>query len=184
MKRRRPKTLRTTSYVPAKKVRQAEEGPAEVLGLVRSLQFQVPKRPAGDIDELLAKYHMPANLSEIEPFERVRDFLGFYTTEASRALFTLSQYRARRRTLNREMGRRKSHLMGSTSGAKWRAEAEIQSDKRLSKLQDELDVVENVIDIMEVLYQNYSEYVKALSREITARTGEKDRYYGRGGDGR
>jgi len=74
--------------------------------------------------------------------------------------------------------------MGSKSGAKWQAEATIQSDKKLSHLQDQLDITENIIDMMEVLYQNYTEYVKALSREITARTDDRDRWYGRGGSGK
>lgn len=183
MKRKRYKSLRTTSYISDKKIKQSKEGPQEVLQVIRAKQFQVPIKPPGDIDELLQKYHMPANLSEIEPYQKVRDYLGFYTSEASRALFTLSEYRARRRTLNREIGRRKSVLMGSAgNSAKWRAEAQMQLDKKLSSLQDELDVVENVIDIMDTLFQNYSSYVRALSREMTARTGDRDNWYGRGGD--
>jgi hypothetical protein len=182
MKKKKP--LRTTSYVDDRKVRRADRGPADVLKTIQNLEFQIPIKPAKDMDELLERFNMPANISDIEPYQRVRDYLGFYTTEASRALFTLSQYRARRRYLTGQVRSRKSHLMGSKSGAKWQAEATIQSDKKLSHLQDQLDITENIIDMMEVLYQNYTEYVKALSREITARTDDRDRWYGRGGSGK
>lgn len=136
------------------------------------------------MDELVDRYSMPIDLSDIQPFQRLRDLMGFYTTEASRALVDLAKYRAHRRHLQGKLKRRRSIIMRSASDTKWRADAEAANDPRIVDIQDQLDNTESVIEILDALQQTYVRNYDALSRELTARTGDRDRYYGRGGMGK
>ena len=127
---------------------------------------------------------MPVNISEIEPFERLRDLMGFYTTEASRAQVTVSTMRAHVRYLQGRLRRRRGLISSSEAKTKWQAEALFDSDSTALELYDEIEEYENTIDIMKSLHETYVRYYDVLSRELTARSNDRDRWYGRGGDGR
>lgn len=128
---------------------------------------------------------MQIEISEL-PFDRVRDQLAFYTTESSRAYVTLAQHKAHRRYLLRQMADRKNKVINKLSQRvpKWRAVSKSEADKRVLRFQDELTTTDNIIEILERLGDMYRGYADALSREITARKDDRDRWYGRAGSGK
>ncbi len=136
------------------------------------------------MDALLEEYGMVIDVSTIQPFEMVRDMHSFYTSEAARAAVKLAEHKASRRTLKRTISTRTASLMGSQTGTKWRASAEIERQPEIRRLNRALDFTENLIEMMTEIKENYFKYADSLSREITARTKERDAYYGRAGSGR
>ncbi len=147
--------------------------------------FFVPKKPAGDIDELLRKFAMPLDMTDIVSFDELRSFLSFYTSEGARALTAQHQQRAQRRRLLRRLGRRRAALLGSQGNvAKWQAELSTANDHIVTKLLDSIELCDNLIEILDGLSKNYNGYVKALSREISARISDREKWYGRPGQGR
>ena len=145
----------------------------------------VPGRPHPDMDSLAEKYAMPVDISNIEPFQRLRDLMGFYATEASRALVEVAKARSHVRYLQRRLsGRRSTILAQGASITKWRAEAAVDADPSIRELTDSIGRHEGLIDILRSLQETYAKNYEVLSRELTARTNDRDRWYGRGGDGR
>ena len=151
---------------------------------VGSLGYLVPKAPSEDMDDLVEKYSMPLELSNIQPFQHLRDLMGFYTTEASRAIVDIAKYKGHRRYLQARLKQRRAFILGSAGNIKWRAEAEVAGDRRAIDIGGELDNCESIIELLEALHVGYVRNYDALSRELTARSGDRDRWYGRGGSGR
>ena len=134
------------------------------------------------MEKTIEKYAMEADLSNIQPFERLRSLLGFYTSESSRALIDAGLYRAERKRLQRAIDDRTASLMASTKVATaWRAKALVRDDKKIQRWYESIEICDNVIEILDRLVKTYDGYVNALSREQTARQNDRDKYYGRGG---
>jgi hypothetical protein len=137
------------------------------------------------MDSLLEHYQMVADLSEIQPFERLRDMLGFYTSEAARAAIDRNKYRGERRRVERRLRRLTASLRGSVGArTKWQADVEIENQPTIVKLRKELDHVNTMIEFLDDLSSGFSADAAALSREQTAREIEYRAYHGRPGSGR
>lgn len=180
------KTLQTSQYITSEEIKRSPRGAHEALEEIRIAQFQVPKKPKGNIDELLEEFQMVADLSNIEPFQQVRDLLGFYTSEAARAHLSLTQQKAHRRWLLHRIERRKARVISRLPdrATKWRANAAANEDKKIYEYQQDLLICENLIEILDGLHETYGNYANALSREMTARKDDRDRWYGRAGQGK
>lgn len=125
---------------------------------------------------------MEADLSNIQPYQRLRDMMGYYTNELSRSMVDLAKQRAQRKWLRSQMDERAAFLTTRTTfREKWRATAQAKNDKKFQKLSAAYDVCDSTIDLLEALLAGFKANYDALSREMTARHDEKKRYDGRGG---
>lgn len=181
-KKNKGSALTVTQPLTTDTIERTPRGAHASLQQIRGLDYPFPRKPAKDMDATIVKYAMEVDISQIQPFERLRALLGFFTTESSRALVDIAVWRSHQRSLKRAIDQRTASQMASTSStSQWRAKAIVRDDKKIQKWQSEWDTCEDVIDILDALFKTYSANVVALSREQTARQGDKDRYYGRGG---
>ncbi len=128
---------------------------------------------------------MPVEISNIEPFEELRNFLSFYTGEAGRALLAYNRQKVARRRLQGQLKRRRSSLYDSGGRvAKWQAESSVENDRVVSSLTEQIENCENMMDILNGLVDTYEEYHKTISREISARISDREKWQGRTGSGR
>lgn len=128
---------------------------------------------------------MPEDMSAVQPFEHLRAMLSFYTNEYARANISHRQHLAELRHLERQLKRRTASLAGDMRRVpKWQIELLIQDDKKVRRLNDKMEICETVIEIFKDLTKNYLEYTKTLSREISARISDRDRWQGRSGSGK
>lgn len=177
-KSKKPQTkVRTMELVTSKAIKESPEGARKALEEIGVLGFFVPAKPSKNMDELFERFEFPAVLSEIQPFDRVRDLLGFYTSEAGRANVEVRKHRAHLRHLKRGRDNLMRRLMRDLPKGtpKWRAQSEAESSKRLRGLEDEIAVTESIIEITDALAEDYGRKADALSREITSRRDEWER---------
>jgi phage gp29-like protein len=149
------------------------------------MNFMFPEQPSADMDELLEIYSMPVDLSKIQPFEHVRDLLGFYASEASRALVSRAVWRGRLRHLKDALDDAKTDAMSSSEAkTRWSTQLQAATSPKVRRIVREMTYVENVIELLTALYEKYNKDSEDLSREITARREDRDRWYGRAGEKR
>lgn len=143
----------------------------------------IPAKPVEDMEELYDEYAMVANVSNIQPFERLRDMQAFYAGEAARAIESKNRFYAQKAFAERRVKNRKAHLMDSNeSKTRWRVMAAVESDSRIRELEEEILLCETSMKYLEDIGKSYSDFAFSLSREITARMGDRDRWQGRAGD--
>lgn len=113
--------------------------------------------------------------------EDVRDRLGFYTNEASRAALMVTVYRAHKRDLLRKATLRRARVIANFKGTKWQADAKAEADEKVQKYRDRASEADSLIEMLEELAKMYDRNAFALSRELTARDRDRERWQGRGG---
>lgn len=179
------KGIRTTQYLTKKDIEGLPNSTKDAYDTIRQNGFQVPRRPDGDLDELLERYYMPEDMSEVQSFEQLRAMMSFYTGEAARANISYQQHKAEHRDLLRQLKRRTASLVGDMKRIpKWQVELSIADDKKIIKFNDAIEIELTVIDIMKSLSKTYGEYSDTLSREISARISDREKWQGRAGSGR
>lgn len=135
---------------------------------------------------MLKKYGMVLNVSRIEPFQHLRDMLSFYTGEANRAHVNVALNEGTVRDLEEFIKKRRARILAGADrrAGKWRAEAEVEEDEKINDARKKISYLTTLIGLQKALRDGYYKNADLLSREQTARTNDRDRWYGKAGDHR
>lgn len=127
------------------------------------------------MDALLERYMYPIDLSSVH-YDDLRDMLGFYTNEAGRADLQVGAYEAHLNDLQNKRDELGKNLMRHMpiNMAKWRAQVELEGNKKLKKLDKEIRLVEQILKILKPLARDNDRKAKALSREMSTRQRDQE----------
>lgn len=153
-----------------------------VKAAMRGASIYMPASP-GPVTE---EHRFPTDITRLDDMELGQQMsfwtaqLGYVNTYLARCEIDMKSYLQDKRDY--EAAHRKNVMEGKKASEmrKWEADAELVGDETWEQLRDQFMLAEAMVIQLKAVQKSYEGYYATASRELTRRSGERERDQGRG----